>query len=91
MTPQGTDPGLPVSVQESLAEAWVGGDLLQGQGFWLKQTWEMQHVRTTTEAQSRQPANWRTIIPKNSSTVVKVLGTTTDFPTWGSGKGTENP
>ena len=32
MTPQKTDPDLPVSVQESPAEAWVGGDLLQGQG-----------------------------------------------------------
>ena len=32
LTPQETDPDLPVSVQESLAEAWVGGVLLQGQG-----------------------------------------------------------
>ena len=32
MTPQKTDPDLPVSVQESPAEAWVGGDLRQGQG-----------------------------------------------------------
>ena len=32
VTPQGTDPDLPVSVQESLAEAWVGGGLLQGWG-----------------------------------------------------------
>ena len=29
--PTKTDPDLPVSVQESLAEAWVGGGLLQGQ------------------------------------------------------------
>ena len=26
----------------------------------------------------------------NSRTIKKVLGPTTDFPTWGSGKGTEN-
>ena len=32
MTPQETHPDLPVSVQESLAEAWVGGGLLQGLG-----------------------------------------------------------
>ena len=32
MTPQETDPGLPVSVQESPAEAWVDSGLLQGQG-----------------------------------------------------------
>ena len=31
-TPQGTDPDLPVSVQESLAEEWVGSVLLQGLG-----------------------------------------------------------
>ena len=29
MTPQETDPDLPVSVQESLVEVWVGGGLLQ--------------------------------------------------------------
>ena len=32
VTPQETDPDLPVSVQESLIEAWVGGSLLQVQG-----------------------------------------------------------
>ena len=32
VTPQETDSDLPVSVQESLAEVWVGGGLLQGQG-----------------------------------------------------------
>ena len=32
MIPQETDPDLPVSVQESPAEVWVGGGLLQGQG-----------------------------------------------------------
>ena len=30
VTPQETDSDLPVSVQESLVEAWVGGGLLQG-------------------------------------------------------------
>ena len=71
-------------------EAQVSSDLLQGQGLWLHQTWEVQHVRPNTEAQSRQATNWRTIISKNSNTVVKVLGATTDFPTWGSGKDPEN-
>ena len=32
MTPQETDPDLPVSVQEALAEVWVNGGLLQGRG-----------------------------------------------------------
>ena len=30
MTPQETEPDFPGSVQESLAEAWVSGGLLQG-------------------------------------------------------------
>ena len=32
VTPQETDPDLPMSVQESLAVVWVSGGLLQGQG-----------------------------------------------------------
>ena len=32
VTPQETDPDLPVSVQEPLVEAWVGSGLLQGWG-----------------------------------------------------------
>ena len=32
VTPEETDPDLPVSVQESPAEAWVSGGLLQGRG-----------------------------------------------------------
>ena len=32
MTPQETGPDLPMSVQESLVGAWVGGDLLRGRG-----------------------------------------------------------
>ena len=32
VTPQETDPDLPMSVQESLVEAWIGGGLQQGWG-----------------------------------------------------------
>ena len=32
VTPHKTDPDLPMSVQESLVEAWVGDGLLQGWG-----------------------------------------------------------
>ena len=32
VTPQETNPDLPVGAQESLAEKWVGGSLLQGWG-----------------------------------------------------------
>ena len=37
MTPQETDPDLPVSIQESPAEAWV-----DSQGHWIQQFWEPQ-------------------------------------------------
>ena len=32
VTPQETDPHMPLSVQESLVEAWVCSGLLQGRG-----------------------------------------------------------
>ena len=47
-------------------------------------------INPTIEPPSRQPTNCRTIIPRNYCTVKKVLGPTTDFPTWRSGKGIEN-
>ena len=37
VTPQETDPDLPVNVQESPGEAWVGGGLLQGGGHRVQQ------------------------------------------------------
>ena len=39
MATQKTDPDLLMSVQESLAEAWVSSGLPQGQGFWVQETW----------------------------------------------------
>ena len=39
VNPQKTEPDLPVSVQESLAEAWVYSGLPQGQGHLLQQCW----------------------------------------------------
>ena len=71
-------------------EAQVGRGLPQGQGLWVQHIWEAWHVSPPTEPLSRQPTNWRTIIPRSSCTVAKVLGPTTGFPTRGSGKGTEN-
>ena len=35
VTPQETDPDLPMSVQEFLVELWVHGGLLQGWGHWV--------------------------------------------------------
>ena len=44
MTPQETEPDLPVSAQEPAAEAWVDSGLPWGQGHWLQQSWEPQHA-----------------------------------------------
>ena len=51
MTPQETEPDLPVSVQESPAEAWVNSGLLRGQGHWIKKVQEkvlLKEVAITT-------------------------------------------
>ena len=37
VTQQETDPDLPVSIQESPLEMWVGSGLLQGWGHWMQQ------------------------------------------------------
>ena len=37
------------------------------------------------------PQTAEQLCQRNSHTVKKVLGPTTDFPAWGSGKGTKNP
>ena len=58
---------------------------------WHKPSWRRSPL---TPPQSRLADNPRTeeqLYQRNSRTVKKVLGPTTDFPTLGSGKGTENP
>ena len=41
MSPQETDPDLPVSVQESPAEVWVGDGLLQGPEHLVVHAWDL--------------------------------------------------
>ena len=72
-----------------------------GQGLGLQQSWkswrvaqvlvEEVAVSPAIEPLTRWPTNWRTVIRKRFHTVAEVLGPTTGFSTWGSGKGTENP
>ena len=40
VTPQDTEPDLPVSVLESPAEVWVDSDLPWDQGHWRQQFWD---------------------------------------------------
>ena len=44
LTPQETEPDLPVSVQEYLVEMWVDSGLPQGQRHKLQQSWEPQYM-----------------------------------------------
>ena len=43
MTQQETDPDLPMSVQESPAEVWLGSGLLQGWRHWVQKccAWDL--------------------------------------------------
>ena len=41
LTPQETEPDFPGSVQESLAEVWVSGGLLQGSGHAEEHAWDL--------------------------------------------------
>ena len=40
MTPQETEPDLPVSIWESPVEVWVSSGLSWGQGHWQQQSWK---------------------------------------------------
>ena len=54
MTPQETDPDMPMSIQESLAEAWVSSGLLQGQRHLLKEVTIIFITSTTVWPQVKQ-------------------------------------
>ena len=58
---QETDPDLPVSVQESPAEAWVGVGLLQGWGHWVQQYMcgDLAPLRTSDLTSSVSPSSLR--------------------------------
>ena len=71
------------------AEAWVCSGLLWGQVLWLQQTWVTQHYPPQNR-QADDPQTAEQLYQRHSHTVKKALGPTTDTPTWGSGKGTEN-
>ena len=89
--PQQTEPDLPLSVWVSPAEAQVSSGLPQGQGLRLQQTWELSHVSPTTEPPSRQPTEWRTIIPKKFLHCCESSRAHNRFPKLGIWQGTENP
>ena len=45
VTPQETEPDLPVRVQESLLDMWVDSGLLQAQWHGIQHSWELWEVQ----------------------------------------------
>ena len=62
VSPQETEPDLPVSVRESPAEVWVNSGLLQGQGHWIQQCMHKSFWRIIFITPIQQPhpstENW---------------------------------
>ena len=58
---------------------------------WHKPSWRRSPLTPLKSRQADNPQTEEQLYQRYSHTVKKVLGPTTDFPTLGSGKGTENP
>ena len=57
---------------------------------WHKPSWRKLPLAPPQSHQADDPQTAEQLYQRSSPTVKKVLGPTTDFPIWGSGKGTEN-
>ena len=55
-----------------------------------KPSWKRSSLAPPQSCQADDPQTAEQLYQRNSCTAKKVLGPTTDFPTWGSKKGTEN-
>ena len=58
---------------------------------WHKSSWRRSPLAPPQSHEADDPQTGEQLNQRNSLTVVKVLGPTTDFQTRESGKGTENP
>ena len=57
---------------------------------WHKLSWRMFPLAPPLSHWAEDPQTAEQLYQRNSHTVKEILGSTTDFPTWGSGNGTEN-
>ena len=99
--PQETEPDLPWSVSVPTVEVRVSSGLPQWQGLgcsrpgrpgmWNKSFWRRSPSAPLQSCWADDPQTGEQLHQRSSRTFVKVLGSTTDFQTWGSSKGTENP
>ena len=58
---------------------------------WYKSSWRRLQLAPQQSHQAGDPQTGEQLQQRSSHTVAKILGSTTDFSTWGSSKGTENP
>ena len=58
---------------------------------WHKPSWRRSPLTPPSSHGADDPQTAEQLYQRNYRTVKKVLGSTTDLPNWGSGKGTENP
>ena len=70
--------------QWSIKRPWALDEAYLSQRLWHKPSWRRSPWTLPYSHWAEQ------LYQRNSRTVKKVLEPTTDFPTWGSGKGTEN-
>jgi len=72
------------------------GQVIWGQSsgshsLWHKPAWRRSPLTPPESRGANNPQTAEQSYQRNYHTVKKVLGSTTDFPTWGSGRGTKNP
>ena len=60
-------------------------------GVWHKSSWRKSPLAPPYSLPADDPQTGEQLHQRSSHTIVKVLGPKTDFPTWRSSKGTENP
>ena len=58
---------------------------------WHKPSWRRSPLAPASNCWTDDPQTAEQLYQRNSHTFKKVLGPTTDLPTWGSSKRTENP
>ena len=68
-----------------------GCSRLGSHSVWHKPSWRRSPLAPTWSHRADNPQTAEQLYKINSHTVEKALGPTTDFPMWGSGKGTDNP
>ena len=89
--PTETESDLPLSVWVPSAEAQAISNLLRGQVSGCNRPERHGVWAPPLSRQADDPLTGEQVYQRSSHTGTRVLGPITDFPTWGSRKGNENP